>query len=70
MIIEVRQGNTKAEQMQNIEKALKILKRKLEKDNTMRIIRDRKFYIKPSQLEHTRISKIERRRKLAKRKNK
>jgi ribosomal protein S21 len=65
--IEVRQGNNKDEQMQNLEKALKVLKRKLEKDGIMQIIKERRYFTKKSALEHARIAKIERKRELERR---
>lgn len=68
--IEVRQGNTKDEQMQNVEKAIKILKRKLEKEDVLRIIKERRYFTKPSQLKHAKKQKIERRRYLERRRSK
>ena len=68
--IEVRPAIGQDAQMFELEKALKVLKRKLEKDNVLRIIKERKYYIKPSQLEHTRINKIRRLNELKRRKNK
>ena len=70
MRVEVRPANGKDAQMFELEKALKVLKRKLERDNVLRIIKERRYFVKKSQLEHTRVAKIERRRVLARRRNK
>lgn len=58
--IEVRRSANPDGQLQSLEKALKILKRKLEKDGVLREIKERKCFIKPSMIEHIRVGKIER----------
>jgi len=55
--VDVRPGNNKEEQMQNVEKAIKILKKKLEKDDVLRIIKERRYYTKPSALKREQAKK-------------
>lgn len=68
LYIEVKPANTPEAQFLSLDKALKIFKRKVEKEGIIRLLKQKKYYIKPSQLEHDRIRKIERRRELRKRK--
>lgn len=68
--VEVRQENNKDAQLASLEKALKILKRKMEKDNVLREVKERRYYTKSSQLDHAIRQKIERRKVLARRRNK
>jgi len=70
MRVDVRPSDTKEGQMINVEKAIKILKKKMDKEDILRIIRERKYYTKPSALKHAEQSKIERRKVLARRRNK
>jgi len=46
--VEVRPAEGRDAQMFQLEKAMKIFKKKLEKDNVLRIIKERRYYIKPS----------------------
>ena len=49
MKVDVRPSDTKEGQMIQVEKALKILKRKMEKDDILRTIKERRYYQKPSE---------------------
>jgi len=46
--VEVKLGRNKDDQMFELEKALKVFKRKIEKDNILREYRERRYYTKPS----------------------
>jgi ribosomal protein S21 len=47
--IEVRSSDSREGQMREVEKALKVFKRKMEKDDIIKQLRDRKYYTKPSE---------------------
>ena len=49
--IEVRQFSKPEQQLESLEKALKIFKRKLEKDGILREVKERKYYSKPSEIQ-------------------
>jgi ribosomal protein S21 len=68
--VEVKVANTSDAQTRELEKAIKILKRKVDKDNVLRIVKERRYFTKPSAIEHAKVQKIERRRLLERRKNK
>jgi ribosomal protein S21 len=61
--VEVRQVEGKEAQLFQLDKALKIFKKKLEKDNVLRIIKERRYYTKPSALKRTEAKKAKNRKK-------
>jgi len=63
MRVEVRPSDTKDGQMIQLEKALKIFKRKLEKDDVLRTIKERRYYTKPSALKRAEAKKAKNRKK-------
>jgi ribosomal protein S21 len=56
--VEVRPADGKEAQMYQLEKAMKIFKKKLEKDGVLFEVRDRRYFTKPSVVERTRIKKL------------
>lgn len=63
MRVEVRPSDNKDGQMQNLEKAMKMFKRKLEKDDVLRVIKERRYYTKPSALKRAEAKKAKNRKK-------
>jgi ribosomal protein S21 len=63
MRVEVRPSDTRDGQMIQLEKALKMFKRKLEKDDVLRTIKERRYYIKPSALKRAEAKKTKNRKK-------
>ena len=68
--VEVRKMDNPEAQLNAVDKALKIFKRKVEKDGVLFILKDRKYYIKKSALEHARIQRIKRHKELERRRTK
>jgi len=56
--VEVRPAEGRDAQMFQLEKALKIFKKKLEKDNVLRIIKERRYFTKPSVIKRTAYKKL------------
>ena len=50
LFIEIPQYNDRDRQMIELEKALKRLKKKIEKDNLIKLLRERQYYRKPSEI--------------------
>ena len=48
--VEVRPENNRDAQLASLEKAMKIFKKKLEKDGVLRIAKERRYFTKPSAL--------------------
>ena len=70
MRIEIRQVNNKDKQMIELEKSLKKLKKKLDKEGVFKILRQKKYYIKPSEIRHQKLMKIKHEQKKRKRRGK
>ena len=68
--VEIRKMDNPEHQLVAVDKALKVFKRKVEKDGVLFTIKDRKNYTKPSQLEHARIQRIKRHKELERRRDK
>jgi len=60
--VDVRIGRNAEEQMFALEKALKVFKKKLEKDNILREYRDRMYYKKPSEVKRAKAKKARKNR--------
>jgi len=58
MRIIVKQVNNKDRQMEELEKALKKLKKKLDKEGVFKLLRQRKYFSKPSEIRHMKLMKI------------
>ena len=70
MRVEVAEGRNKEEQLRALEKGISVMKRKVEKDNIIQIIRDRKYYEKPSATAHHKLASIARKKELERRRKK
>jgi len=68
--VEVRKADTPEHQLLAVDKAIKVFKRKVEKDGVLFTLKDRKYYTKPSQLEHAKVQRIKRHKELERRRNK
>jgi len=68
--VEIRKMDSPEHQLVALDKALKVFKRKVEKDGILFTLKDRKYYTKPSQLEHAKIQRIKRHKELERRRNK
>jgi ribosomal protein S21 len=62
MRIEVRPSDTRDGQMIQLEKALKMFKRKLEKDDVLRTIKERRYFTKPSALKRAEAKRLKHRK--------
>lgn len=60
--VDVKLGRNKDDQMFELEKALKVFKKKLDKDNILREYRDRRYYTKPSVLKREQAKKARKNR--------
>ena len=58
MKVEVRPSDTKEGQIQNLEKAMKIFKKKLEKDGVLFEAKERRYFTKPSVIARTAYKKL------------
>ena len=63
MRVEVRPAEGKEGQRLQLEKALKVLKRKLEKDGVLIEYRERRYYKKPSEINREYAKKLKKNRK-------
>jgi len=63
MKVEVRPAEGKEAQRLQLEKALKVLKRKLEKDGVLIEYRERRYYKKPSEINREHNKKIKKNRR-------
>jgi ribosomal protein S21 len=68
--VDVRKMDNPDAQLVALDKALKIFKRKVEKDGVLFAIKDRKNYKKPSAVEHEKIQRILRHKELERRRDK
>ena len=66
MRIEIKQAKTQEKQMIELNKALKKLKKKLDREGVFTVLRQKKYFIKPSELKH----QVEMKRRHEKRKKK
>jgi len=62
MRVEVRPSDTKEGQTIQLEKALKVLKKKLEKDDVLRTVKERRYFTKPSALKRAEAKRLKHRK--------
>lgn len=67
MMVKVRQVNNKDQQDKELGKALKVLKRKLAKEGVFQVLKQKRHYIKPSEIRHQKQMELRHKRKVAKR---
>ena len=67
MIIKVKQANNKDQQDRELGKALKILKRKLAKEGVFQVLKEKRHYIKPSEIRHKKAMDLRHKKRIAKR---
>lgn len=61
--VEVRPSDTMEGQMIQLEKALKIFKRKMEREDIIRMVKDRRYYTKPSAIKRAEAKKLKNRKR-------
>ncbi len=66
-MIKVRQANNKEQQLKELEKALKLLKRKLIKEGFFQALKDKRHYVKPSEIRHQKNMALIHKRKVQRR---
>jgi len=67
MIVKVRQINNREQQDRELGKALKILKRKLAKEGVFQVLKQKRYYIKPSEIKHKKAMDLRHKKKLTER---
>ncbi|GAF78971.1 unnamed protein product [marine sediment metagenome] len=67
MIVIVKQANNKEQQDIELDKSLKILKRKLIKEGTFQVLKEKRHYQKPSEIRHQKEMTLKHKRKILKR---
>ena len=67
MMVRVRQTNNKDQQDKELDTALKILKKKLAKEGIFQLLKEKRHYIKPSEIRHQKEMSLRHKRKISKR---
>jgi ribosomal protein S21 len=62
MRVEVRPSDNKDGQIRELEKAMKVFKKKLERDDVLRVVKERRYYTKPSALKRAEAKKLKNRK--------